>query len=72
MKGDAAGALRDWRTLHGYGADPLQVMLDLLEHCHGASVAKTLGPDALHLPKDQAGRLAAIGAETSAGTRTAL
>jgi DNA polymerase-3 subunit gamma/tau len=68
MAGDAAGALRDFRTLHGYGADAAQVMLDLLEHAHGASVAKTLGPDALHLPKDQASRLMAVGAETSAGT----
>ena len=38
------------------------VMLDLLEHCHGASVAKALGPDALALPKDQAAHLAAMGA----------
>jgi DNA polymerase-3 subunit gamma/tau len=72
MKGDAAGALRDFRTLHGYGADPVQVMLDLLEHAHSASVAKTLGPDALHLPKDQAGRLMAVGVETSAGTLARL
>jgi DNA polymerase-3 subunit gamma/tau len=43
-------------------------MLDLLEHAHGASVAKTLGEGALHLPRDQAARLAALGAEVSAGT----
>jgi DNA polymerase-3 subunit gamma/tau len=47
-------------------------MLDLLEHCHGASVAKTLGPDALGLPKDQAARLAAIGAALSAGSLSRL
>ena len=72
MRGDAAGALRDFRTLHGYGADPAQVMLDLLEHAHSASVAKTLGPDALQLPKDQAGRLMAVGVETSAGVLSRL
>jgi DNA polymerase-3 subunit gamma/tau len=48
------------------------VMLDLLEHSHGASVAKALGPDALTLPKDQAARLAAIGAAVSAGTLSRL
>jgi DNA polymerase-3 subunit gamma/tau len=68
MKGDAAAALRDFRTLHGFGADPAQVVLDLLEHAHAASVAKALGEGALHLPKDQSARLAAMGAQTSAGT----
>jgi DNA polymerase-3 subunit gamma/tau len=68
MKGDAAAALRDFRTLHGFGADPAQVVLDLLEHAHAASVAKALGEGALHLPKDQTARLAALGAQTSAGT----
>ena len=43
-------------------------MLDLLDHCHGASVAKAVGPQALVLPKDQAQRLAAVGAAVSAGT----
>jgi DNA polymerase-3 subunit gamma/tau len=47
-------------------------MLDMLEHCHGASVAKTLGPDTLELPKDQAARLAAIGAALSAGSLSRL
>jgi len=37
-----------------------------MEHCHGASVAKTIGPQALVLPKDQVQRLAAIGAAVSA------
>ncbi|MBW3617008.1 MAG: DNA polymerase III subunit gamma/tau [Proteobacteria bacterium] len=68
MKGDAAAALRDFRLLHGYGADPAQVTLDLLEHAHAASVAKTLGEGALHLPRDQSARLAALGSEVSAGT----
>ncbi len=68
LRGDTAAALKTYRTLYGFGADPVVVMLDLLEHCHGASVAKALGPDALSLPKDQAARLAAIGAQVSAGT----
>jgi len=46
--------------------------MDLLEHCHGASVAKTLGPDALGLPKDQAARLTALGAALSAGSLSRL
>ena len=68
MGGQTAAALQQYRDLWGFGVDPAQVMLDLLEHNHGASVAKALGPDALHLPKDQAARLAAIGATASAGT----
>jgi DNA polymerase-3 subunit gamma/tau len=67
MKGETAEALSAFRTLYGFGADPVQVALDLLDHCHGASVAKALGPDALVMPKDQAARLAAIGAGASAG-----
>ena len=72
MKGHAAEALTGFRTLYNFGADPAVVMLDLLEHSHGASVAKALGPDALTLPKDQAARLAAIGAAASAGTLSRL
>ncbi|HVY35150.1 MAG TPA: DNA polymerase III subunit gamma/tau, partial [Caulobacteraceae bacterium] len=72
MRGDAAEALKAFRTLHGFGADPAVVLLDLLEHAHGASVAKALGPDALMLPSDQASRLAAIGAAASAGTLARL
>ena len=68
MKGATAEAITAFRTLYDFGADPVVVMLDLLEHAHGASLAKMLGPDALHLPSDQAGRLAAIGAGASAGT----
>jgi DNA polymerase-3 subunit gamma/tau len=68
MKGATADAISAFRTLYDFGADPVVVMLDLLEHAHGASLAKMLGPDALHLPTDQAGRLAAIGAGASAGT----
>jgi DNA polymerase-3 subunit gamma/tau len=43
-------------------------MLDLLDHAHGASVAKAIGPQALVLPKEQAARLAAVGAAVSAGS----
>jgi DNA polymerase-3 subunit gamma/tau len=72
MRGETAEALASFKALWGFGADPAQVMLDLLEHCHGASVAKALGPDSLTLPKDQAARLAGVGALASAGTLSRL
>jgi DNA polymerase-3 subunit gamma/tau len=50
MKGEAGPAIETFRTLYNYGADPGQVMLDLLDHCHAASVAKAVGPQALMLP----------------------
>ncbi len=68
MGGRTAEALQTFRTLYGYGADPVQVTNDLLEHCHAASVAKMLGPQATRLPADQAATLAALGASISAGT----
>jgi DNA polymerase-3 subunit gamma/tau len=68
MRGGAGPAIETFRTLYGYGANPDQVMLDLLDHCHGATVAKAVGPQALVMPKEQAARLAAIGAAVSAGT----
>ena len=68
MGGRTAEALDQYRTLYGFGADPAQVISDLLEHCHGTTVAKMLGPDATRLPNDQAQRLAAMGASVSAGT----
>jgi DNA polymerase-3 subunit gamma/tau len=68
MRGRAGEALEAFRTLYGFGADPVVVMLDLLDHAHAASVAKALGPDALKLPSDQAARLTAVGANASAGT----
>ncbi|MGZ3272963.1 MAG: DNA polymerase III subunit gamma/tau [Caulobacteraceae bacterium] len=71
-RGQTAEALKSFRTLYNFGADPAVVMLDLLEHAHGAAVAKALGPDALTLPKDQAARLAAIGSALSAGTLSRL
>jgi len=67
MRGEAGPAIETFRTLYNYGANPDQVMLDLLDHCHGTSVAKAIGPQALTLPKEQAGRLAAVGAAVSAG-----
>ncbi|MGI8841242.1 MAG: DNA polymerase III subunit gamma/tau [Caulobacteraceae bacterium] len=72
VRGEAGAAIEAFRLLHGFGADPTTVMLDLMEHCHGASVAKTLGPDVLALPKDQAARLAALGAALSAGSLARL
>jgi DNA polymerase-3 subunit gamma/tau len=67
-RGDAAAAIGAFRDLHALGADPGNVVMDLLEHCHGAAIAKALGPDALRLPKDQAARLTALGVSLSAGS----
>ncbi|MGH7025077.1 MAG: DNA polymerase III subunit gamma/tau [Caulobacteraceae bacterium] len=72
VRGEAGAAVEAWRALFAFGADPVTVVMDLLEHCHGASLAKTLGPDALGLPKDQAARLTAIGAALSAGSLSRL
>ncbi len=72
IRGEAGPAIEAFRELFRLGADPDAVVLDLLEHCHGASVAKTLGPDVLGLPKDQAARLAAAGATLSAGALARL
>ncbi|QDH74551.1 DNA polymerase III subunit gamma/tau [Brevundimonas sp. M20] len=68
MAGRTPEALELFRTLYGFGADPVQVTNDLLEHCHAASVAKMLGPNATRLPNDQAQKLTALGAVISAGT----
>jgi len=68
VRGEAGAAIETFRALYGFGADPTTTVVDLLEHCHGASVAKALGPDVLTLPKDQAARLAALGAALSAGS----
>jgi DNA polymerase-3 subunit gamma/tau len=72
MRGEAGPAIETFRTLYGYGANPDQVMLDLLDHCHGASVAKAIGPQALIMPKEQAARLAAVGAAVSPGILSRL
>ncbi|HEY1414914.1 MAG TPA: DNA polymerase III subunit gamma/tau [Caulobacteraceae bacterium] len=72
VRGEAGPALEAWRAVYTFGADPVTVVMDMLEHCHGASVAKVLGPEALGLPKDQAARLTAIGAALSAGTLARL
>jgi len=66
MTGKAAEALAAYRTLYGFGADPAQVVGDLLEHAHAASVGKTLGREALSLPNAQAQRLTALGAQAPA------
>ncbi|PZR31644.1 DNA polymerase III subunit gamma/tau [Caulobacter segnis] len=72
MAGKTKEALEGFRALWGFGADPAVVMLDVLDHCHASAVSKALGPDALSMPKEQAARLAAIGAHTSAGTLSRL
>ena len=72
MQGRTAEAITLFRALYDYGADPVVVTLDLLEHAHGASLSKMLGPEALHLPVDQASRLAALGTACSAGTLSRL
>jgi DNA polymerase-3 subunit gamma/tau len=72
MRGETGAAIHTFRTLWGFGADPVQVVLDLLEHSHQAAVSKALGPDALALPKEQAQRLAAVGALASAGSLSRL
>jgi DNA polymerase-3 subunit gamma/tau len=67
MRGEAGAAIETFRQLYGYGANPDQVVMDLLDHTHGASVAKAIGPQALVMPKEQGLRLAAVGAAVSAG-----
>lgn len=68
MAGRTPEALENFRTLYGFGADPVQVTNDLLEHCHATSVAKMLGPNATRLPNDQAQKLTALGAAIPAAT----
>ncbi|MFN4288132.1 MAG: DNA polymerase III subunit gamma/tau [Brevundimonas sp.] len=72
LSGETPRALELYRTLYGFGADPVQVVSDLLEHAHASALAKTLGPEATRLPADQASRLAALGAAASAGTLSRL
>lgn len=68
LAGRTGEAMQGFRDLYGFGADPGQVATDLLEHCHAATIGQVLGPQALILPGDQAGRLAALGKAVSAGT----
>jgi DNA polymerase-3 subunit gamma/tau len=63
VHGEAAEAITVFRGLYAVGADPATIMLDLLEHAHGAMVSRAVGVDALTLPKDQAARLTALGAK---------
>ncbi len=72
IRGEAGPAIATFRELFRLGADPTAVVLDLLEHCHGASIAKTLGPELLALPKEQSARLAAAGVALSAGSLARL
>ena len=44
MRGEAGEAIATFRTLYGYGVDPVVVMLDLLDHCAwGVGVAQGFG-----------------------------
>ena len=72
ISGQISEALLAFRTLYGFGADPSQIMGDLLEYCHATSVAKVLGADATRLPKAQAMRVTALGTQLSAGTLSRL
>ncbi|MEI9906399.1 MAG: DNA polymerase III subunit gamma/tau [Asticcacaulis sp.] len=72
ISGQMSEALLAFRTLYGYGADPSQIMGDLLEYAHATSVAKVLGADATRLPKAQAMRVTALGSQLSAGTLSRL
>ncbi len=72
ISGQMSEALLAFRTLYGFGADPSQIMGDLLEYCHATSVAKVLGAEATRLPKAQAMRTTALGAQLSAGTLSRL
>ncbi len=72
VRGEAGAAIEAFRVIFGYGADPATVMSDLMEHCHGASLAKAIGPEALVLPKDQAQRITAIGAAVSGASLARL
>ena len=72
ISGQMSEALLAFRTLYGYGADPSQIMGDLLEYCHATSVAKVLGAEATRLPRPQAMRVTALGSQLSAGTLSRL
>jgi DNA polymerase-3 subunit gamma/tau len=68
ISGQIQDALLGFRTLYGYGADPSQIMGDMLEYCHACSVAKVLGAEATRMPKETADRVTLLGAALSAGT----
>ncbi|MDI7776212.1 DNA polymerase III subunit gamma/tau [Asticcacaulis sp. EMRT-3] len=72
ISGQMSEALLAFRTLYGFGADPSQIMGDLLDYCHSTSVAKVLGAEATRLPKAQAMRVTALGTQLSAGTLSRL
>ncbi|MGH7015977.1 MAG: DNA polymerase III subunit gamma/tau [Caulobacteraceae bacterium] len=72
IHGRAAEAIGAFKDLHRLGVDPASVIVDLLEHVHAASLAKTLGAAAIAAPKDQAARLAAAGAALSTGSLARL
>ena len=72
VSGRLTEALLAYRTLYGYGADPSQIMNDLMEYTHAASVAKAINAEATRLPRDQAQRLSDLAARIPAGTLNRL
>ena len=72
ISGQMSEALLAFRNLYGFGADPSQIMGDMLEYCHATSVAKILGAEATRLPKPQALRVTALASQLSAGTLARL
>ena len=72
IKGDIAAALMAYRTLYGFGADPSQIMGDLMDYCHASSVAKLLGAEQTRLPKSASLKVTAIGTTASVGTLSRL
>jgi len=72
ISGQISEALLAFRTLYGFGADPSQIMGDMLEYAHATSVAKVLGADATRLPNAQAMRVTALGSQLSPGTLSRL
>jgi DNA polymerase-3 subunit gamma/tau len=72
ISGQMSEALLAFRTLYGFGADPSQIMGDMLEYAHATSVAKVLGADATRLPNAQAMRVTALGSQLSPGTLSRL
>jgi len=72
ISGQIGEALLAFRTLYGFGADPSQIMGDMLEYAHATSVAKVLGADATRLPNAQAMRVTALASQLSPGTLSRL